>query len=43
MLADLLCMTHQLSLPGSIILRIQGIIMSERWWREKRRPQTGAK
>jgi NADH-quinone oxidoreductase subunit B len=25
------------------LMRIQDIIMSERWWREKRRPQTGAK
>ena len=25
------------------LMRIQDIMMSERWWREKRRPQTGAK
>jgi NADH-quinone oxidoreductase subunit B len=25
------------------LMRIQDIIMSERWWREKRRPQSGAK
>jgi len=25
------------------LMRIQDIIMSERWWQEKRRPQTGAK
>jgi NADH-quinone oxidoreductase subunit B len=25
------------------LMRIQDIIMSERWWREKRRPQSEAK
>jgi NADH-quinone oxidoreductase subunit B len=25
------------------LMRIQDIMMSERWWREKRRPQTEAK